>query len=225
MLYKIIQLLVNLFISKKTETINRDLEPQIVEPKEEEIIIDNKKDKDMGKVSKYVSLAEVTHSNTAISKGLDNTPTNDQLELIKEVCEKVFDKLREYTGAPVKINSVFRGPELNKAIGGSKTSQHCVGLDPSKRSYGAAMDIDDYYWRKGINKFNNTEMGDWIRENLDTDQIIYEKPVNGYPGWIHVSYRPDGKNRNEVLIYLGKGRGYIPYYGNEHLIKNPDLDK
>ena len=223
MVYKIIQLLVNLFTSKKTETINRDLEPQIVVPKEEEVIIDNKKDKDMGKVSKYVSLAEVTHSNTAISRGLVNIPTEAQLVLIKEVCEKVFDKLREHTGAPIKINSVFRGPELNKAIGGSKTSQHCVGLDTSKRSYGAAMDIDDYYWRKGINKFNNTEMGDWIRKNLDYDQLIYEKPVNGYSGWIHFSYRPDGKNRKQNLIFLGSGK-YVPYEGNEGIIKNPDLD-
>lgn len=223
MFYKIIQLLINLFKSKKIESVNNDLEPQIVVPKEE-IIIDNKKDKDMGKVSKYVSLAEVTHSNTAISRGLDNTPTEEQLVLIKEVCINVFDKLREHTGAPIKINSVFRGPELNEAIGGSKNSQHCVGLDTSKRSYGAAMDIDDYYWRKGINKFNNTEMGDWIRENLDYDQLIYEVLVNGYPGWIHVSYRPDGKNRKQNLIYLGRGKGYIPYEGNEHLIKNPDLD-
>lgn len=177
----------------------------------------------MGEVSKYVSLSEVTHSNTAISKGLDNTPTDDQLMLIKQLCINVFDKLRKHTGAPVKINSVFRGPELNKAIGGSKTSQHCVGVDKHKRNYGAAMDIDDYYWRKGINKFNNTEMADWIRENLDYDQLIYEKPVNGYPGWVHVSYRPDGKNRKQNLIYLGNGK-YIKYKGNEKLIKNPDLD-
>ena len=151
MIYKIIQLLINLFTSKKTKMVNNDLESQIVEPKEEEVIIDDKKDKDMEKVSEYVSLAEVTHSNTAISKGLDNTPTLNQLMLIQSLCINVFDKLRKHTGAPIKINSVFRGPELNKAIGGSKTSQHCVGLDPSKRSYGAAMDIDDYYWRKGIN--------------------------------------------------------------------------
>lgn len=177
----------------------------------------------MEEVSEYVSLAEVTHSNTAISRGLDNTPTTNQLLLIQALCLNVFDKLREHTGAPIKINSVFRGPELNKAIGGSKTSQHCVGINSSNRNYGAAMDIDDYYWRKGINKFNNTEMGDWIRENLDYDQLIYEKPVNGYPGWIHVSYRSDGKNRKENLIYLGSGR-YIKYKGNEKIIKNPDLD-
>ena len=55
------------------------------------------------------------------------------------------------------------------------------------------------------------------------DQIIFEVPINGYPSWIHVSYRPDGKNRKQALIYINKK--YIPYVGNEHLIKNPDLDK
>lgn len=179
----------------------------------------------MAKVSKYVSLGEVTHSNTAISRGLDNTPSEEQIELIKSAAENVFDKLREHAGAPIKINSVFRGKELNKAIGGSKTSQHCVGLDPEHRSYGAAFDIDDYYWVKDINKLNNTEMGDYIRENLDYDQLIYEFPINGYPKWIHFSYRPDGKNRKANLIATKRGgrTTYLNYEGNEHLIKNPDL--
>ena len=175
-------------------------------------------------VSDYVSYNEVIHSNTAKANNLNNEPTEEQLELIKALCVNVFDPLREHSGAPIKINSIFRGPELNSKIGGSKTSQHCVGLDPSKNSYGAAMDIDDEYWRRERNHMNNTEMGDWIRLNLDYDQLIYEKPVNGYPGWIHVSYRPDGKNRKQNLIYLGRGKGYIPYEGNEHLISNPDLD-
>lgn len=175
----------------------------------------------MTKVSKYVSLKEVTHSNTAITYKIDNTPSDAQLTLIKKAAEEVFDKLREHAGAPIKINSVFRSEKLNKKLRGSKTSQHLVGLDPFKRSYGAAFDIDDYYWVKGINDFNNVEMGDWIRENLDYDQLIYEYPINGYPKWIHVSYRPDGKNRKQNLIAT-RG-GYLIYEGNEHLIKNPDI--
>lgn len=177
-------------------------------------------------VSKYVSLEEVTFSNTAVSKGLDNTPTTEQLELIKECAINIFDKLREHTGAPVKINSVFRGAALNKAIGGSTTSQHCVGLDKSKNSYGAAFDVDDYYWVKGKSKWNNSEMGDWIRENLDFDQLIYEYPINGYPKWIHFSYRPDGKNRKMVLIAtkINNKTTYLNYYGNEDKIKNPEFN-
>jgi len=176
----------------------------------------------MKEVSKYVNYNEVIHSNTAIANNINNEPTDKQLELIKALCINVFDKLREHAGAPIKINSVFRGPALNKKIGGSKTSQHCVGLDPKTNSYGAAMDIDDEYWKRGVNKMNNTEMGDWIRLNLDYDQLIYELPIGGYPSWIHVSYRPDGKNRKQNLIFLGNNK-YILYEGNEHLIKNPDL--
>jgi len=183
------------------------------------------------KISDHVTLKEVIHSNTAIANGIDNTPTKEELVLIKALCVNVFDPLRKHTNAPIKINSVYRGPKLNAHpdINGSKTSQHCVGLNPKYNSYGAAMDIDDYYWLKERNEFNNTEMGDWIRENLDFDQLIYEFPINGYPKWIHVSYRPDNKNRKEVLIATkrvinGKRRTtYIPYKGNEHLIKNPEL--
>lgn len=207
---------------REKSTTHKIVEPIIIT---ETPIKEVKKEKVMTKISDYVSLGEVTHSNTAIANGIDNTPNDKQLELIKDLCVNVFDKLREHTGAPIKINSVFRGPELNAAIkGASITSQHCVGLDKSTNSYGAAIDIDDHYWKRDINTFNNTEMGDWIRLNLDYDQLIYERPVNGYPSWIHVSYRGDGKNRKENMIYLGKGK-YIPYEGNESKISNPDLDQ
>tara|TARA_R110002126_G_scaffold290186_1_gene446597 strand:- start:330 stop:869 length:540 start_codon:yes stop_codon:yes gene_type:complete len=177
------------------------------------------------KISDHVTLNEVIHSNTAIANGIDNTPTDEEIVLIKAMCENIFEPLRVHTNAPIKINSVYRGPELNKKIGGSKTSQHCVGLDPTKNSYGAAIDIDDYYWVKDRNEFNNTEMGDWIRTNLEFDQLIYEFPINGYPKWIHASYRPDGKNRNQVLIATKRNgkTTYLNYKGNEHLIKNPEM--
>jgi len=172
-------------------------------------------------ISKYVSYEEVIYSDTALKEGLDNTPTEKQLELIKAAAINVFDKLREHSGGPIKINNVFRSKALNSVIGGSETSQHCVGTDPKQRNYGAAFDIDDYYWVKGKNTYNNVEMADYIRLNLDFDQLIYEYPINGYPKWIHFSYRPDGKNRKEVLIATKKG--YIPYKGNESMIKNPEL--
>lgn len=233
-MFQLIKEFLKSFLTSRAHPNKRAIEEPKVEVLEKiyetEIIIETnnkeeKKEKVMSKeVSKYVSYNEVIHSNTAIANNLNNEPTDEQLELIRELCINVFDKLREHSGAQIKINSIFRGPELNAKIGGSKTSQHCVGLDPSKNSYGAAMDIDDEYWKREINKMNNTEMGDWIRLNLDYDQLIYEAPINGYPSWIHVSYRPDGKNRKQNLIYLGRGKGYIPYEGNENLISNPDLD-
>jgi zinc D-Ala-D-Ala carboxypeptidase len=220
----IINIIKSFFLDKDTASKPTTTVPEVVPIQEETNNNVTTKKEVMSKISEYVSMNEFTYSPTAESRGLDNTPTDEQLVLIKALCENVFDKLREHTGKPIKVNSGFRGPELNEAINGASGSQHCVGLDPSKNSYGAAMDIDDLYWKKEVSEYNNTEMGDWIRLNLDYDQLIYEKPINGYPSWIHVSYRPEGKNRKENLIYLGKGKGYIPYEGNEHLISNPDLD-
>ena len=171
------------------------------------------------KVSTYVTLKEVTLSQTAIRKGLDNTPSPQQLELIKSAAVNVFDKLREWVGGPVKINSVFRGDALNKAIGGSKTSQHCVGLDPKTNSYGAAFDIDDDYCQQGFTKKTNRDMFHHIKDTLDFDQLIWEFGTKTNPDWVHFSYRPDGKNRKQVLI-ASKQNGktvYLPYKGNEHL--------
>jgi hypothetical protein len=124
------------------------------------------------KVSKYVSLSEVTRSNTALRKGIDNTPTLEQLDRIKELAEQVFDPLREWVGGAVKINSGYRSGALNKAIGGSSTSQHCA-------HNGAAFDIDDTFGNA-----TNLEMFNYIDDN---------------PDWVHVSYVSKGKNRMEVL--------------------------
>ena len=171
-------------------------------------------------VSKYVSYNEVIHSNTAVARGINNEPSDEQLELISACATSVFDKLREAAGGPVKINSVFRSDGLNEAIGGSKTSQHSVGLDTSKNSYGAAFDVDDNYYFRGMSKMDNNAMGLWLIEHCDTDQIIFEFPVNGAAKWIHFSSRPEGKNRNQVLIATkvnGKTK-YLPYDGNEELI-------
>jgi len=174
----------------------------------------------MTKVSKYVTLREVTFSDTAVRKGIDNIPSTDQLELIKVAAEKVFDPLREWVNGPVKINSVFRGDKLNKAIGGSKTSQHCVGLDPKLNSYGAAFDVDDNFYHSSITDKDNNDMFHFIKDHLDFDQLIWEFGNKHNPNWVHFSYRPD-KNRKQVLIAVKQSGKtvYLPYKGNEHLIE------
>ena len=150
------------------------------------------------KITNYVSYKEVTYSQTAIKNDLDNDPTTEQLKLIQETAMQIFDPLRRWVDGPVKINSVFRGDALNKKIGGSKTSQHCVGLDKSKRSYGSAFDVDDTFGHK-----TNREMFHWLKDNVVFDQLIYEFPDaddNNNARWIHFSYRNDGGNRQQMLI-------------------------
>ena len=165
------------------------------------------------KISKYVSYNEVIHSNTAKYHNIDNNPTEKQLKMIKICAIEIFDKVRVAANGPVKINSVFRSYKLNKKIGGYRGSQHLVKSNPTYNSYGAAFDIDDNYYHKGLSDMDNLAMGDFIRLNLDFDQLIYEGVKNGVVKWVHVSYRPDGKNRNEVLI-MSKG-DYYDYEGNK----------
>ena len=93
----------------------------------------------MENISKHITYAEAIHSNTAKRKCIDNTPNPTQVENMKILAEKVFEPLREWVGGPIKVNSFFRSAELNEAIGGSKTSQHCKGQ---------AIDVDDVYGGK-----------------------------------------------------------------------------
>ena len=136
-------------------------------------------------ISEHISYKEGVYSITATRLGIDNTPGDDQLHFMEIIAEKVFEPLREWVGGPIKINSFYRCPELNKAIGGSTTSQHCKGQ---------AMDIDDTFGRA-----TNAEMFNWIKENLDFDQMIWEFGDDDNPDWVHVSYVSADKNRNRCL--------------------------
>ncbi len=136
-------------------------------------------------ISKHISYKEGVYSITATRRGIDNTPNNVQLDNMELVADEVFEPLRAYVNGPIKINSFFRCPELNKAIGGSSKSQHCKGQ---------AIDIDDTF---GI--MTNVEMYYFIKEHLDFDQIIWEFGDDDNPDWVHVSYVSSEKNRNRCL--------------------------
>ena len=143
-------------------------------------------------ISAHISDKEGVYSITAMRRGIDNTPGSKELGNMKLLAEKIFEPLRKWVGGPIRINSFYRSPELNKAIGGSTTSQHCKGQ---------AMDIDDTSCHK-----TNAEMYAWIKENLDFDQMIWEFGDDNNPNWIHVSYVSDVSNRNRCLkAYKEKG--------------------
>ena len=136
-------------------------------------------------ISKHISYREGVYSITATRLGIDNTPNNEQLDNMELVAEEVFEPLRAYVGGPIKINSFFRCPELNKAIGGSSKSQHCKGQ---------AIDIDDTFGR-----MTNAEMYHWIKDYLDFDQMIWEFGDDDNPDWVHVSYVSPEENRGRCL--------------------------
>ena len=136
-------------------------------------------------ISAHISYKEGVRSNTATRRGIDNTPNDEQLNCMEKIAEEVFEPLRAYVGGPIKINSFFRCPELNKAIGGSSKSQHCKGQ---------AMDIDDTF-----GKCTNAEMYHFIKEHLDFDQMIWEFGDDDNPDWVHVSYKNERDNRKKCL--------------------------
>ena len=136
-------------------------------------------------ISEHISYKEGVYSITATRRGIDNTPNNEQLKNMELIADEVFEPLRNYVGGPIKINSFFRCPELNTAIGGSSKSQHCKGQ---------AIDIDDTYGR-----MTNAEMYHWIKEYLEFDQMIWEFGDDDNPNWIHISYVSPEENRNRCL--------------------------
>ena len=137
------------------------------------------------KISEHITYAEAIHSNTAKRKRIDNTPNPTQVEAMKLTAENVFEPLRRWVGGPIKVNSFFRSPVLNEAIGGVSSSQHCKGQ---------AIDIDDVYGYK-----SNAEMFTYIREMCDFDQLIWEFGTDMNPNWIHVSYVSKEDNRGRCL--------------------------
>ena len=139
----------------------------------------------MEKISSHISHKEGVYSRTAMRRGLKNKPTRTQREAMVIVAEEIFEPLRKWVGNKIKVNSFFRSPELNVAVGGSTSSQHCKGQ---------AIDIDDTFGFK-----SNAEMFNWIRENLLFDQMIWEFGDDESPDWIHISYVGVISNRNRCL--------------------------
>lgn len=130
-------------------------------------------------ISEHISYEEATVSPTALRLGIDNKPDAETLQRMIVVAGMVFEPLRKRYGKPIKINSFFRGSDLNKAVGGSATSQHVTG---------EAIDIS------GGSKFENRMLLEYIKEYLDFDQLINEYDFS----WVHVSYKSTG-NRKQVI--------------------------
>lgn len=147
------------------------------------------------KLTENLTLLEATKSNTATRLGIDNTPPPAIVERMIETAEKIFQPLRDALG-PIRVSSFYRSPDLNRAIGGSKTSQHCKGeaidmqgiLASNKILFNSACDLEDF------------------------DQIIWEFGTLEEPDWVHVSYSKT-HNRKQILraTKIGKRTAYVPW--------------
>jgi hypothetical protein len=130
----------------------------------------------MTQLTANFSLHELSKSETALRMGFDNTPTPEAEANLKALCEHVLQPIRDHYGKGVKVNSAYRSPESNAAVGGSKTSDHCKGM---------AADIE-------IPGVPNAELAEHIKANYKFTQLILEFYTSGIPdsGWVHVSYDP-----------------------------------
>jgi hypothetical protein len=156
------------------------------------------------KLSEHVSYTEATKSTTAVKLGIDNTPDDATFERMKYVAENVFEPIRNNFGVPIAITSFFRCPALNKAVGGSPTSEHVNG---------SAMDLDADVF--GL--ITNKDIFDYIKNNLDFNQLIWEFGTDREPAWVHVSCKESG-NKKEILKAIREKNWagsmktkYIPY--------------
>jgi hypothetical protein len=138
------------------------------------------------KLSKHLELAEVIRSSTAKRLGIKNEPTAEHLSNLKVLAENIFEPIREHFGRPIFISSGYRSAALNKATkGASTTSQH---------SKGEALDID-----MDGTEISNKQVFNFIKENLNFDQLIWEFGTDKNPDWVHVSYSATGKQRKQIL--------------------------
>jgi zinc D-Ala-D-Ala carboxypeptidase len=150
-------------------------------------------------LSKNLALAEVMRSETAKRKGISNMPTPEHIENFKLLAENIFQPIRDHFGVPIILSSGYRSKELNTAVGGALSSQHCTG---------EAIDID-----MDGTTVKNAEVFNFIKDNLNFDQLIWEFGTDSNPDWVHVSYESTGKQRKQILkaVKSGKGTSYVPY--------------
>jgi len=156
----------------------------------------------MKKISEHISYKEATYSNTATRLNIENIPNESQLANMQAIAENVFEPLREWAAAPIKITSFFRSRALNNVFG-AKNSAHMDGC---------AIDFDDTLGKK-----KNAQMFHYIKDNLEFDTLIWEFGTDKNPDWVHVSYYPDRENRQRVLraVKINNQTHYQPYEKKE----------
>lgn len=139
------------------------------------------------KLSEHLDLSEVIRSESAKRLGINNYPSPEIINNLKVISEKIFEPIRANFRVPIIISSGYRSPALNRAIGGSSSSQHTMG---------EALDIDMDGNPHGV---TNADIFNFIRTKMDFDQLIWEFGTDVNPAWVHVSYKSKGPQRRQVL--------------------------
>ena len=147
------------------------------------------------KLSKNLWLSEVIKSNTATRRGIDNSPTDLHIANLKYLAEKIFQPIREHFGCPIFVSSGYRSKALNEAIGGSQRSFH---------SHGMALDLD---MDNKASKISNTDIFNFIKDNLEYTELIWEFGDEDKPDWVHVAIAKGRENeKNAKVAYRDNGK-------------------
>ena len=143
-------------------------------------------------LSENFSLLELTKSQTAARKDIDNTPSPEHQRNLKSLCEMILQPIRDHFGRVVSVSSGYRSPELCTAIGSKISSQHAKGQAADFEIYG----------------LSNKELADWVNENLDYDQLILEywKKEDPNSGWVHCSYNGNVNRKQYLKAYKENGK-------------------
>jgi zinc D-Ala-D-Ala carboxypeptidase len=150
------------------------------------------------RLSKNFTLIEMTRSEAATRGGFDNTPPPDAVENLRALCTQVLQPLRDAMGRTMRVNSAYRGPDANRAVGGSATSDHC---------FGRAADIE-------VDGFDNKKLAQKIVDmGLPFKQLILEFYVPGDPnsGWVHVAYDAAAKTPKREVLRAVRQNGKTAY--------------
>jgi len=137
------------------------------------------------KITKHFSWSEFERSSYATRNSIDNSVPKEYKESIRALCENVLEPIREKFGY-VRVSSGYRGKQLNTAIGGSKTSQHCKG-EAADLQFRNSVKLEDVF--------------EWIKENIDYDQVIFE-----FGAWVHVSYVGSENRKTSLIAYKENGK-------------------
>lgn len=150
----------------------------------------------MRNISRHITWDEGVHSNTAVRCCIKNIPNEKELASMRLVANEVFVPIRNHFGCPIAVTSFFRCLKLNTILRGSKTSQH---------KSGEAIDVNG----NRLGGVTNAQIFDYVKDNLDFDQLIWEYGTDEEPDWVHFSFKSRG-NRKKVLKAV-RGKGYITY--------------
>ena len=152
----------------------------------------------MTQLTKNFTLAELTKSQTASRKGLDNTPTPQVEKNLKNLAETILQPLREKLGKPIVINSGYRSPAVNAAVGGSATSAH---------RFGHAVDLVVPSYAGGDVKKLCQYIVKFLKDNnIAFDQVIYEfgSDTKSSPGWVHIGIKSGNNKQRGQVITINK---------------------